>query len=442
MTFQRMMDNLVRDLGATVVYLDDMLVASPDMVTHHRDLQLLFHRLQEHGLVLNLEKCSFGQSSVEFLGHTITAGGAVPVADSVAAIRDMPAPSSVKELQAFLGSINFYRRFLPGVARTLVPLTAVLKGGPKGVVKLLWTPDMRAAFVAAKQALCRAARLAFFDTSAAVSLMVDASDTHVGGVLQQRRQGAADWEPLGFFSTKLQPAQCKYSAFDRELWAMYTAVKYFRFMLEGRPFIIYTDHLPLTTALHSLAEPLLPRRQRQLSFIAEYTSDIRHVKGTSNVVADTLSRPFGGEVGDSSGAGPPAVSAAVPPAVSAVLSGSSSPVSNAGPPAVLGVAGPPAVLIASAVQPAARPVIDFAAIAAAQVGCADVAALSSPQSSLKVSSFEVGGHRLLCDTSTGSIRPLVPSSCRRLLFAAIHSIAHPGARASARLISAVLCGLA
>jgi cleavage and polyadenylation specificity factor subunit 1 len=229
-----------------------MLVASPDMESHRRDLQLLFDRLQEHGLVLNLEKCSFGQPTVEFLGHTITAGGATPLTDSVAAIKAMSPPTTVKELQAFLGSVNFYRRFLPSIAKVLVPLTAVLKGGPKGGSRLEWTLSMQSAFESAKQALCTAARLAFHHPKAAISIMVDASDSHIGSVLQQRRPGLPSWGPLGFFSSKLQPAQAKYSAFDRELFAAYSAVKYFRFMLEGRQFTLFTDHLPLTHALHSL----------------------------------------------------------------------------------------------------------------------------------------------------------------------------------------------
>ena len=80
-----------------------------------------------------------------------------------------------------------------------------------------------------------------------VSLAVDASDTHIGAVLQQKLQGS--WSPLAFFSKKLSSAKSKYSAFDRELLAAYSAICHFRFLLEGRSFTLFTDHKPLTNAL-------------------------------------------------------------------------------------------------------------------------------------------------------------------------------------------------
>ena len=96
--------------------------------------------------------------------------------------------------------------------------------------------------------------------------------------------------PLAFFSKKLSTAEMKYSAFDRELLAVFLSIKHFRHMLEGRPFAVWTDHKPLCGALSSSAEKS-PRQTRHLSYISEFTADIRHVAGSANVVADTLSRP-------------------------------------------------------------------------------------------------------------------------------------------------------
>ena len=96
---------------------------------------------------------------------------------------------------------------------------------------------------------------------------------------------------FGFFSKKLEPAQVKYSAFDRELLACFLGIRHFRYMLEGRHFTIYPDHKPLTTAINRASDPWMARQCRQLAYVAEYTSDIRHIAGTSNVVADALSRP-------------------------------------------------------------------------------------------------------------------------------------------------------
>ncbi len=174
-TFQRLMDRVLAGLEGVFCYLDDILVASPDPDSHRRHLRQLFDRLREYGLVLNANKCVFGQSAVEFLGHSVTGDGAAPLEDKTAAIRAFPRPTTVKELQGFLGTVNFYRRFIPGAAKILAPLTNALKGGGKGSIAIGWSPAMEAAFLAAKASLVSAATLAHPSPSAELGLMVDAS---------------------------------------------------------------------------------------------------------------------------------------------------------------------------------------------------------------------------------------------------------------------------
>jgi len=126
--------------------------------------------------------------------------------------------------------------------------------------------------------------------------MVDASVDHVGAALPQRTGPAAGWQPLGFFSKKLDQTQQRYSAYDRELLACVLGIWHFQFMLEGWPLTLYTDHKPLTYALPKAVEPWTARQSRHLSYLAEFTSDTRHISGVDNVVADTLSRPPAGEI--------------------------------------------------------------------------------------------------------------------------------------------------
>jgi hypothetical protein len=161
----------------------------------------------------------------------------------------------VKELQGFLGTINFYRRFVPAAARILKPLTDVLRGSPGPSTALEWSEDMVAAFAAAKAALCKTVSLAHPSPTAELALMVDASAEHVGASLQQHPAAGGPWQPLGFFSKNLEPAQTRYSAFDRELWACFSGIRHFRHMLEGRKFILFTDHKPLTQALFRSSDP-------------------------------------------------------------------------------------------------------------------------------------------------------------------------------------------
>ena len=100
----------------------------------------------------------------------------------------------------------------------------------------------------------------------------------------------SDVRPLAFFSRKLTPTEINYSTFGQELLAIYRAIRHFRYFLEGRSFTVYTDHKLLCFSLSTAGHRHSPRELRHLSFISELTSDIRHVSGVDNVVADTLSR--------------------------------------------------------------------------------------------------------------------------------------------------------
>ena len=107
----------------------------------------------------------------------------------------------------------------------------------------------------------------------------------MGASLDQLVDG--EWRLLAFFCRKLLHAELKYSTFDRELLAIYLSIKHFCYFLEGRQFAVYTDHLPLTTAITSAAD-CSPRQARHVSYIAEFTTDLRHLPGKTNVVADAF----------------------------------------------------------------------------------------------------------------------------------------------------------
>jgi hypothetical protein len=143
----------------------------------------------------------------------------------------------VKEL-GFLGVKNLHWRFIPAAARILKPLTDQLKGGPKPPPAIPWTADMQGAFSVAKAVLTGCVRLIHPALEAEVAQHMDASAEHIGAALQQRPHPAAPWWPLGFFSKKLDGAQVKYSAFDRELLACVAG-----FWHLGRKVIIWDEIL-------------------------------------------------------------------------------------------------------------------------------------------------------------------------------------------------------
>src|SRR5450830_283200 len=287
-TFQRLMDRLFRRLPFVFTYLDDNLIASASLTEHWTHLRQFLLVMAENGLQLNPAKCVFAATSLKFLGHRVDTEGVTPLPKNVETIESFPAPSDVKGLQRFLGMVNFYRRFMPGLARIVRPLTDLLRGSPPPK-SILWSQEAEAAFVAAKAALAACSSLTHPRPDAVLSLSVDASDSHVGGVLQQLDSGS--WRPLAFFSKKLSSAEEKYSTFDRELLAAYSAIRHFRYILEGRAFRLYTDHKPLVAAISRVTTPLSGRQQRHLSAISEFTTDVRYCPGPANVVADALSRP-------------------------------------------------------------------------------------------------------------------------------------------------------
>ena len=379
-TFQHFMDQVLQGIPSVYVYIDDVLIASSTHEQHIQDLKAVFTRLSAHGILINPNKCQFATPSLTFLGHHIDCHGISPVPEKVKAVNDFPQPQTQRQLRRFIGLVNFYHRFLPHCAELMQPLHSLLKGKSQS---LTWTEAATNSFQASKEALANASLLTYPTPTAPTCLMTDASDTAVGAVLQQHIHGI--WKPISFFSRKLTPAETRYSTFDRELLAVYLAIKHFRHFLEGRSFHVLTDHKPLTFTLNSRSDRYSPRQIRQLDFIAQFTSTIRHVHGMENVVADALSRIE----------------------TNALLSG----------------------------QP---PKVDFMAIASAQVTDPLIRSLqSSPKSSLVVEAVPLtdSPHPLYCDTSTGAQRPIVPQPWRRTVFNSLHNLSHPGIRATQKLIT-------
>ena len=376
-TFQLFMDTLLRGLPFVFTYIDNLLIASPDEATHRCHLHKVFSRLAKYSVSINAAKCQFGVSSLTFLSHHISADGIRPMDAKVQAIQDYPQPQSERLLRKFLGMTYYYHQFIPHCGEIVAPLHDLLASVRSRKAVLSWSDTASSAFSRIKSALANTVLLVHPDPHAATAISVDASATALGAVLQQHIDG--EWRPLPFFSQKLTATEINYSTFDRELLAIYRAICHFRYFLEGRNFIVYTDHKPLCFSLSTAGHRHSPRELRHLSLISEFMSDIRHVSGVDNVVADTLSR------------------------VDAV-----DPVAPSGLP------------------------IDFSSLATAQQDDEELRRLkSSSSSSLRWSDLSSPGcpFPLSCDISTGTTRPYLPLSFRRLAFDILHNQSHPGIRA-------------
>lgn len=381
-TFQRFMNHTVlRDLDFVFGYLDDVLIASENISQHRAHLEMLFSRLDEFGLTINLSKCCFGQAKVDFLGYEVTIDGIKPLQDKVKAIVDFPKPKTVEQLRRFLGMVNFYRSHLVNAIAYQAELNKYLINATKKDKTVIeWTPQADKAFAECKAKLLDAAMLSYPFDGAKMALMVDASDHFVGGVLQQNIDG--HWKPLGYFSKQLTEAQRKYSAYDRELLAIYLAMIHFRNMFEGRQLTVFTDHKPLIYAFTKLgSDKETPRRTRQLLYISEFTTDIQHVSGDQNLVADALSR-------------------------------------------------------VESIDCPTR--IDYREVARAQAKDAELAQVLQVAGSatrLKKISLPDCENELFCDLTTDRARPYLPLQFRKLAFDSVHMLSHPGVRASRALVT-------
>lgn len=378
-TFQRFLhDEVLRDLDYIFVYIDDVIIASESEIVHKRHVREVLSRLDKYGITINIAKCDFGKTDLNFLGYHVSKGGISPMAEQVKVISEFPRPKSVDQLRRFLGMINFYRRHIPKAAEIQSKLNIFLHNTKKKDTSLIpWTDEATEAFEQCKQSLQNAVKLSFPSSDAQIALMTDCSDKCAGAVLQQK--DIDGWKPLGFFSTKLSETQQRYSTYDRELLAIYLAIKHFRYLIEGRTFTIYTDHKPIVYSLqnNTAGKNDTPRRIRHLDFIMQFCTEIKHISGRENTVADCLSR------------------------ISAID-----------------------------VSP-----LDYEKLAEAQCGDIELENLMKLKSLQFNKIFIPNCNKpIQCDVSLNRVRPYLPKEFRVSAFNAVHGISHPGTRPTRKMM--------
>jgi len=378
-SFQRFINRALGDLNFVYIYIDDILVASSSYEEHNEHLKIVFQRLKDFHLRLNVEKCIFAVDELDFLGYTINSQGFRPTKTKVDAILHYPKPQTFLELRRFLGMVNFYRKNIPHAAESQASLNALFIDSRKNDKRPIpWTQQTEQAFEKVRAELANAALLVHPRSGAKLRLITDASDYAMGAVLEQQNEN--EWDPLAFFSRKFTAAQCNYSAYDRELTAIFEAIKYFSHFLEAAEFQILTDHKPLVYAFAPRSEKASPRQTRQLAYITQFSTKIEYIRGTENPVADSLSR----------------VEAIRLPTEFSLVE-----------------------LSAKQVEDNELKII-----------------ISSEEVPLKLRklTFEASHSPIFCEVSEESIRPYIPANMRKNVFDFYHNSAHPGARVTDRII--------
>jgi hypothetical protein len=301
-TFQNLMNDVLRDFldDFAVVYLDDILIFSRSLDEHKRHVRLVLERLRDNGLFAKPEKCSFHQREVEYLGYLVSASGVKMDPKKVSSVVDWPEPSSVRDLQIFLGFANFYRRFIRGFSKVAAPLTRLFKKDHPFV----FDGPARQAFCQLKYAFTTAPVLAHFQPDRPSTIETDASDFAIAAVLSQPDADGV-LHPVAFHSRKLTAAELNYEIYDKEMLAIIVAVREWRAYLEGaaHPFIVYTDHRNLE---YFTTTKVLNRRQsRWAELLANYNFKIVYRPGTSMGKPDAMSRRHDFSEGSKASDAPP-----------------------------------------------------------------------------------------------------------------------------------------
>ncbi|KAI2661862.1 Transposon Tf2-9 polyprotein [Labeo rohita] len=267
-------------------YLDDILIYSKTLEEHTQHVRAVLRRLLAHQLYCKLEKCAFHQHSTTFLGFIISSQGVAMDPQKLEAVHSWPLPTSLKQLQRFLGFANFYRRFIQGFSATAAPLTALTKPS-HGAFHL--TPEAIQAFKTLCNLFTTALVLTHPNPDKPFVVEVDASDVGVGAVLSQRGPDGK-LHPCSFFSRKFNPTQQRYRVGDRELLAIKWALEEWRHWLQGGgdPFTVWTDHQNLTVIRQT--KQLNPRQARWALFFEHFNFQLSYRPGSKNSKADAISR--------------------------------------------------------------------------------------------------------------------------------------------------------
>lgn len=273
----RVMSHVFEGIDGICVYLDDVLIHARTIEEHDIILRKVFERIRAFNLSLNRKKCSFYKDSVSFLGFLIRNGKVQPDPDRTEAISRFPTPSTIKQLQRFLGMANFFRDYVPRFSSLTSELYDLLKND-----KLIWTKSALESFNRVKDELSECI-LDLPLPNEKLELHTDASEDHIAGCLMNYKK-----QPISFVSKKLNETQRRWSTLDKEAYAIIWAIQKLRPFLLARQFTVFSDHKPLKYLFE--ANSVSAKVHRWRISISDFSFDVKYIPGEENVVADSLSR--------------------------------------------------------------------------------------------------------------------------------------------------------
>ena len=284
-TCQELVNNVLRaHLDRTVVaYLDDILVYSRTLEEHIQHVKEVLECLKQADLQLKPEKCEWHKEEVEFLGYIVGRHGVKMSPTKIEVVKSWLTPTTVKQIQEFLGFVNFNRRFIKDYSKIAIPLTKLTRKD----TPFKWGKEQDDAFETLKNACIAPPTLITFCSGKPMRMETDASDLALGACITQEKDGL--WHPIAYYSRKFTGPEERYDVHDKELLAIVSALEHWRPYAEScSELTIYTDHKNL---VYFTTTKVLNRRQvRWSEMLGRYKFKILYTPGKDNGRADALSR--------------------------------------------------------------------------------------------------------------------------------------------------------
>ena len=288
-TFMKLMQWVFQGMiGKNVyVYLDDILIFTKTKEEHIATLKEICTRLRKHKLYGNRSKTMILPDELVCLGHSISNEGIIAAPEKILNIQNWPTPERRKQLQGFIGLVNYLSTYVPSLATIAAPLTR-LCGDTQ---PFIWKDIHDESFQQIKNVISAEAILKPLDYASQepVYLVSDESLTGIGAWIGQGPEPLSI-RPAAFHSRKFTQSQQNYSVTDKELFAIIEGLRHFEPQLAGHKFTILTDHRPALEFAYS--KDVTPRHVRWQMKLSRFDYDIQYLKGQKNILADTLSRSF------------------------------------------------------------------------------------------------------------------------------------------------------
>lgn len=272
--------NLI-DIDGVVVYVDDIVIYGDSVADILKKFRRVLKRLEEIGACINVKKCNFGSTMIEFLGYCIGAGVVLPPQESIKAIQNIKVPADTTQVRRFLGMIGYFRHFIKHFAVIAAPLYEVLHKD----VPFQMSHERIKAINELKSLLAKSPQLTNPHPDWEYVLDTDASTTAIGAVLLQRDQQGI-LHPVRFGSRRLSPSERNWPIYELEGFAIVFFVLSYRPYLIGRHFTIRSDHKPLQW-LWKIDKPRLARWSMALQ---QFDFTIVYNPGTAQEHVDIFTR--------------------------------------------------------------------------------------------------------------------------------------------------------